>query len=599
MRASAQRIAPFYVACSAHKAHIHFIKMKANMASFDALLLVILSLSLGCDSGTTTMSPTSNDAGTRTDVHLTDVTAEAGLSSFKHDAGVAGKKWMPETMGAGGGFVDYDGDGVLDIVLVGGGSLERVVETMSGTPALRLYKNMGNGSYRDVTHDVGLGNAWGHGMGITAADYDNDGDDDLFLTVVGKDMLFRNDSGTFVEVADQAGVAGPESWSTAAIFFDAERDGYVDLFVGSYVEWTPETDLWCSLDGETKSYCTPRIYEEASSRFYRNNRDGTFTEAFQAAGMGSTVGNVLGVAEDDFNRDGWPDLVVARDLERTLYYANNGDGTFREKGLATGIAFDPRGIARAGMGIDTGIVDSSEGLTVFIGNFSHEMVGVYHYTSDGYFVDRAAASQIGMATMNTLTFGLVLVDIDLDSHLDLFLANGHVQPLIEKTQGPITYRQVPQLFLNRGDGTFERSPPRGVLGADLVARGVAVADYDGDGDSDLLITENDGPVHLWRNDAAAGNFMRVGLCGTDSHPTGIGSRVVAFIGDRRIERKIRTGSSYLSHSEQVASFGFGSDVSTIDSLHVHWSSGKIDRFGSIDVNQAMLVREGSSKWLAR
>ncbi|ARA92252.1 RNA-binding protein [Rhodothermaceae bacterium RA] len=528
------------------------------------------------------------------DLSFVDVTREAGLEAFRHVTGAFGKEWFPETVGGGGGFIDYDGDGWMDLVLVGGGVWPGRDE--DPVPALSLYRNLGDGSFRDVTGATGLEAVHAYGFGVTAADYDNDGDTDLFLTTLYENLLFRNDGGVFTEVGAEAGLADHAAWSTAALFFDADRDGWLDLYVGNYVVWSPEKDIWCTMDGETKAYCTPQAYEGVPGRFYHNNGDGTFREMTRAAGFGNAPGKTLGVTEVDFNRDGWSDLIVANDTQRDLLYVNQGDGTFVEQGVLSGIAFDENGKARAGMGIDAGDVDNDGRPTVFIGHFSNQMVGVYRYLGNDLFIDRAALSRIGHPSLLTLTFGLFLFDADRDGYLDLLLANGHIAEDIERVQDGIGYRQRAQLFLNRGDGTFvevtDRAGP--AFEQRLVARGAAYGDYDRDGDLDILLTENGGRAYLWRNDSPPASWLRVYLQGTASNRDAIGARIVAVAGPLRMERRIRTGSSYLSHSELVATFGLG-QAARIDSLIVEWPSGRREVFSGVSVDQEVRLLEGTGR----
>ncbi|MCI0698994.1 CRTAC1 family protein [candidate division KSB1 bacterium] len=511
--------------------------------------------------------------------------------------GAFGKKWFPETMGAGCGFFDYDRDDWPDIVLVRGGTWA----DNDTTPVLALYQNSGAGHFVEVTEKVGLSEARGYGLGVTIGDYDNDGDDDIFLTTVGRNQLFQNNGGRFSEVSQAAGLAGDEVWSTSAIFFDADKDGWLDLYVGNYVEWSPETDIWCSLDGKTKSYCTPELYTGINSRFYHNNSDGTFSDWTARAGFAGGPGKTLGVAEFDFNRDGWPDLTVANDTQRNELYVNNGDGTFTEKGILSGIAYDENGRARAGMGIDVGVVDNTGEESVFVGNFAKEMIGVYRHAGDGIFVDRAAASKIGRVSLLTLTFGLMLLDIDLDGDLDLFAANGHVVHEIERTQDGVKFRQPPHLFLNDGKGNFWDAAPEigGVLAAPLVARGAACTDYDRDGDLDILVTENGGPVHLWRNESAGAgkHYLRVTVEGNTSNRNGYGVQLIATVGEMRMYRRIRSGSSFLSHSEAAATFGLGA-AAEVDTLVVQWPAGKVERLTSIKADREIKLFEAAEKKLA-
>lgn len=522
-----------------------------------------------------------------------DGTPESGLKGFRHVTGAAGDKWFPESMGGGGGFLDADGDGRSDILLVGGGTWSE----QDTVKALRLYRNVGDGSFEDVTDSVGLGDVRAYGFGVTAADYDNDGDDDFYVTTLTRNLLFRNDGAggevRFTEVAASAGVAGPNEWSTCSVFFDANADGLLDLYVCNYVEWTPETDLFCTFDGSTKEYCTPQEYMGIGGRFYLNEGNGYFTERTLDAGFTGAPGKALGVVELDYNKDGLTDLFVANDTHRDLLYRNDGDGRFEEVGITSGIAFDERGRARAGMGVDAGIVDSTGEWTIFVGNFSREMIGVYRHAGRGLFVDRAALSRIGQPSLQTLTFGLFLFDYDLDGDEDLFAANGHVQPLVASRQEDVNYAQRPQLFRNMGGGTFDLVPADGELAEEYVARSAANADVDGDGDLDVLLIENGGPVHLLLNEQnpSENGYLRVRLQGSVTNRDGIGSTVVARIGGETWERRIKTGGSYLSSSERVATFGLG-DADRVESLVVRWGSGAIDSLGSVQANREILVVEG-------
>ena len=565
-----------------------------------ALILVVAFGVAACsDPGppSTSTSSASGSSGAPS-VVFTDVTKAAGLGDYRHETGATGNKYFPETLGPGCGFIDYDGDGWLDIVLVGGGTWS--ASAAEGPPALWLFRNNQDGTFSNVTSAAGLSKARAYGYGVTVADYDNDGDHDIFLTALRENLLFRNDGGVFTEVAKKAGLANYATWSTAALFFDADRDGHLDLYVGGYVDWTQETDVFCTLDGKTKSYCTPEVYEGVTGRFYQNNGDGTFSERTSTAGFAGEPGKALGVSEFDYNRDGWPDLVVANDQRRNLLYTNNGNGTFTERGVLSGIAFNRHGRARAGMGIDTGVVDSTNEETVFIGNFSREMIGVFRHSGGGLFSDRATSSRIGTPSFLTLTFGLFLFDVDFDKDLDLFAANGHLQEEISETQEGVAYRQRPQLFVNHGDGTFAEFAPgaESPLAEPLLARGAAYGDVDHDGDLDVMVVENGGSVHLLRNEIrrdtpSEPRFLRVALEGQTSNRDGIGSRVVAAIGRARQERRVRTGSSYLSQSEKTVTIALDT-VEQVDTLWVHWPSGLVDRFESVQENQQVLVSEGET-----
>ena len=521
-----------------------------------------------------------------------DVTREAGLSAFRHETGATGGFWIPESVGSGAAFTDYDGDGHLDVVLVSGGFLDG--RERDGHPALAIYRNDGTGLFRETTAEVGLDSLQAYGMGIYPADVDNDGDPDLFLTTLGRNVLLRNDGGAFVDVSSASGLASDDEWSTAAAFFDADHDGDLDLYVGNYVDWSVENDQFCSLDGVNKSYCTPKAYVGTPGRYFVNDGDGTFTDGTLPGGFGTSPGNTLGAVAFDFDRDGWTDLYVTNDLRPNLLYRNEGGGVFREIALETGAAYDERGYARAGMGVDAGVIDSTGRPTLFVGNFSREPIGVFQYAPDGMFVSRESATGLLRPSLPTLTFALFLFDANLDGHADLLAVNGHVQTDIERADPQLSYRQPVHLFVNQGDGTFrDRAPELGPpLDEPLAGRGGAFGDYDGDGDLDLLVVENGGGVHLWRNDLPQNeaNFLRVDLEGSTSNREGIGARVLAYAGDRVLEQQRMGGRSYLSACEPALTFGLGAATS-LDSVVVLWPSGRRSVLRDVPAGQSIHLRE--------
>ncbi len=530
--------------------------------------LVLCFMYVGCGPSSTDQNKSLEEEKESAQIVFSDVTVSAGLGDFQHETGAFGQKWFPETMGAGGGFLDYDADGILDILLIAGS-----VFPSGSTPAqppIRLYQGSEEGNFTDVTREAGLESLQGYAFGISAADYDNDGDTDVFITALYENLLLQNENGVFREVSQEAGLGQIREWSTASVFMDADLDGWLDLYVGNYVHWTPEDDIFCTRVGDTKSYCTPEQYEGITSRFYRNLGDGTFEE--QSENFVNLPGKTLGAASLDYNQDGWPDLVVANDTQRDLLFQNQGDGTFVEKGIVSGIAFDGNGRARAGMGIDIGVVDQTGRETVFIGHFSGEMVGVYRHVGNGIFAERAAVSQIGRPSLPTLTFGLLLGDLDLDTDLDLLTANGHITEDIGEVEEGVSFRQRTQLYVNDGDGQFTEQEPVGVLSQFMVARAAAWADYDQDGDVDLLITENGGAAHLWRNDTQGGNSLTVKLVGSESNRDAVGSQVRVKANGQWLERYVRVGGSYLSQSQRWPLFGLGSS-DVVDSLVVTWPSG--------------------------
>ena len=584
------------------------------------LIGVLLAGCVGTSSPVPGEETTAQASEDTTRIAFRDVTQKAGLSDFQHFNGGVGDRWMPEITGGGGGFLDYDGDGWLDVALVAGGAFPShgAAAIEAAGPALRLYRNRGDGTFEEVTDEAGLGGLRAYALGVASSDYDNDGDVDVLVTTLGRDVLLRNEGGVFVDVTEASGLGGVSQWSSSALFFEADGDGDADLYIGGYVDWSPEKDVSCLFRGE-KVFCTPEVYDGVSSRFYRNNGDGTFTDATIEAGFLSNMGKTFGVAELDYDQDGRPDLVVANDTQPDQLYHNEGGGVFTEVGVSSGIAFGEDGAARAGMGIDAGPLEgpssgaSSSSASVVVGNFSHEMVGVYRHLGSGLFLDRAAASKLGYPSLKTLTFGLFLFDVELDGDLDLFTANGHVLTHIAQTQEGIAFRQPPHLFINDGEGRFHDVAPEvgGPLAEPLLARGASRGDYDRDGDTDVLVTQNGGGARLLRNETTgAGHVLRVRLRGQGpgsgegsvftggesqrggSQREGLSSEVEAVLpGGGRVVRRVRTGSSYLSQSESVAVLGLGrSEV--VDTLVVRWSGGGSDRLEGVSSGQEVVVEEG-------
>ena len=522
-------------------------------------------------------------------VVFTDVTELAGIR-FDHNTGAFGAKYMPETFGSGVLWLDADGDGWQDVLLVNGTGWPERGE--AGTHAA-LYRNDRDGTFTDITRGSGLDVPL-YGLGGAAADFDNDGHVDVYLTVLGPNRLFRGaGDGTFTDVTESAGVGDP-GFSTAALWFDYDKDGRLDLFVGNYVRWTPETDLFCSLTGDTKSYCTPESYQGQSGTLYRNRGDSTFEDVTTAAGVRAPSAKALGVVMLDFNGDGWMDLFVANDTQPDQLFENRGDGTFEDIGVLAGVAFSDAGVARAGMGVDAADYDGSGRPDLVIGHFSTEMMALYHNEGNGLFIDEGPRSAIGRSTLLTLTFGCFFFDFDLDGWPDIFAANGHVADDVERVQARITYAQPPQLFRNDGGRRFEEvAAPDTALGAPQVGRGAAYADFDRDGDLDVLVTANGGAPRLLRNDGGNENRMlRIRTVGTASNRGGIGARIDVTAGGRTRWQVVKTGSSYLSQSEQPVTFGLG-DRTRADAVTVTWPSGRVDRLGAVPAGRTITVEEGA------
>lgn len=517
-----------------------------------------------------------------------DITQSAGIR-FKHNSGRAGKKYLPETMGAGAAFIDYDNDGWPDIVLINGKDW-----TPHGHASFSgLYHNNHNGTFTDVTRGSGL-DVEMYGMGVAVGDYDNDGRDDIYITALGGDHLFHNEGGgKFRDVTKAAGIQNA-SFGTSAAWLDYDRDGRLDLFVANYVQWSAQTDLWCSLDGITKSYCTPESYKGTQSKLYHNVGGGRFEDVSVKAGVGDPTSKSLGVTVLDYDNDGWPDLFVSNDTQPNKLYHNQRNGTFQEVGLAAGVAFGEDGVARGAMGVDSGDYDRSGRAHLLVGNFSNQMLGLYHNEGNGLFVDEAPSSAVGRASLLSLTFGVFFFDYDLDGYPDLFAANGHIDEEIGRVQPKIQYRQVPLLFRNLGNGKFENVSARGgeQFLRPIVARGAAFADIDHDGDLDLLITTSDGPAYLYRNDLRNGNhWIHVGTVGSKSNRDGIGAVVRIESRSGKQWNMVRSGSSYCSQSELGLTFGLGGDT-VVSSLEVEWPSGTRQKFTNLGVNQFVTIDEG-------
>ena len=549
--------------------------------------LTVCFLAASCGSGG---GPHADEAApdTAVDVVFTEVTVSAGIR-FEHHHGRSGKKYLPETLGSGCAFFDYNGDGRPDVFLVNSkpwdtGSQQKITS--------RLYRNNGDGTFTDVSAGSGLDVEF-YGLGAAPGDYDNDGRVDLYVTALGRDRLFHNEgNGRFVEVAAQAGIDNP-AFGTSAAWLDYDKDGRLDLFVANYVVWSREEDLWCSLDGESKSYCTPESYAGVSSRLYHNLGGGKFEDVTQAAGMLDDTAKALGVAVLDFDQDGLSDIFQANDTEPNKLYRNRGDGTFENVGLAAGVAFAEDGKARGAMGVDAADYDRSGRPHLLVGNFSNEMLSLFHNEGGGLFVDDAPTSAVGRDSLLALTFGAFFFDYDLDGFLDIFAANGHLEEEIGKVQPKVSYEQAPLLFRNLGGGNFalanERIGPS--LTRPIVARGAAYADYDSDGDLDVLVTTNNGPAHLFRNDGGNSNsYLRFKLVGQASNRDAVGAVVRVEGASGAQWRMVRSGSSYASQSELALTFGMGRDL-IAERVEVEWPSGRRQVFENLEANRRWTVFE--------
>jgi hypothetical protein len=534
--------------------------------------------------------PTANSS-----ITFRDITQRAGIH-FVHNNGAFGKKYLPETMGPGVAFIDYDNDGWQDVFIVNGADWPGHASKHS-TP--KLYRNNHDGTFTDVTHEAGL-DIEIFGMGVAVGDYDNDGYDDLFVTAVGQSRLFHNNgNGTFTDVTQKAGLMGPKEFSTSAAWVDYDKDGRLDLVVANYVQWSIEGDLYCTLDGKSKSYCTPESYKGTAVRLWHNRGDGTFENATKKAGLGDPTSKTLGIAILDYDNDGWPDLLFSNDTQPNKLYRNNGNGTFTEKAVQAGVAFSEDGVARAGMGVDAADYDRSGTPGLLITNFSNQMISLYHNEGKGLFVDEAPRSEIGRATLLTLGFGCFFFDYDLDGWPDIFIDNGHIDSDIQRVQPNVKYAMPPHVFRNLGKGNFQEVTKS--LGAAFttprVGRGAAYGDVNNDGRLDLLLSTNGGPAYLFVNDAtgeaALQKGLRIKLVGTKSNRDGIGTVVKVTSAGGTQSQMMRSGSSYLSASELVLTFGLAQNDQA-DSVEIRWPSGQVDRLSNIVTGQTVTVTEGKA-----
>jgi hypothetical protein len=487
-----------------------------------------------------------------------DVTVQSGVE-FVHDNGATERRLLPETMGSGVGVFDYDGDGRLDLFFVNGST---------NSPAA-LYRNLGDWQFEEVTGPAGAGVAL-VGMGVATGDFDRDGKDDIFVSGVGRDALLRNrGDGTFANVSDLLREL-PAGFSSSAAFLDYDLDGWLDLYVGRYVSWSPQTDVACLPDGIRRSYCTPEVYPGATDRLLRNLGDGRgFVDVTLEAGLYRPEGKALGVVVLDLEDDGFPDLAVANDTERNFLFRNRGDGTFEEIGVELGIAFSQSGAPRGGMGIDAGDLSGNGQTDLVIGNFAQEMSAVFRQGSGGLYGDDSAQLGIGLPSLLTLTFGTLIADFDLDGWNDVVLANGHIEPEINSFRPNQSYAQPIQLFRYEASTAQFQLLESPILAIPRVGRGLAAGDLDADGDLDLVVSQNGRAALLLRNDSAEGNWL--GLRLQSATPSGVvlGARATVHAGERRQSATLASGRSYLSTLATPLVFGLGTR-DQVDSVEIVW-----------------------------
>ncbi len=548
------------------------------------------------------------------EIQFTDITQAAGID-FVHENGAAGEKLLPETMSGGGAFFDFDSDGDQDIVCVNSSVWPWTTPQPNELPTQALYENDGKGNFTNITPGSGLDVSF-YGNGVACGDFDNDGKVDLYFTAIGKNRLFHNQGGgKFVDVTEKAGVAGADDqWGTSCGWFDYDLDGDLDLMVANYLEWSPEKDrsMEFTLDGSLRAYGRPTDFRGAFPVLYRNDGDGRFSDVSKEAGIqianadtGEPLAKSLGLTFADVTADGRLDVIIANDTVQNLLLINQPDGSFVENAATSGIAFDNSGGARGAMGIDAGYFRNSDAVGITIGNFANEMTALYVCQTPGLplpvFRDEAVSNGIGPVTRVELTFGVMFADLDLDTRLDIFACNGHLEDDIQKVQSSQHYEQPPQVLWNCGseyDNEF-MVVPDDILGPEFVkrmaGRGATRADIDGDGDMDLLLFASGSKPRLLRNDQNTGHhWLRFQLTGTSSNRDAIGATVkVTLPDDAVLTRTVMPTCSYQSQVELPLTFGLG-EFDTVKSVEITWPGGETQEVNVQKTDRVIEVTQGQA-----
>jgi hypothetical protein len=515
--------------------------------------------------------------------------------TWKHTAGHSPQKYLPETTGAGCAFLDYDNDGWMDIFLVNSGKCD----FYDPSPPLRnaLYRNNRDGTFTDVTEKVGVA-AGGYGQGVAVGDYDADGFPDIYVAQYGRSILYHNNGdGTFTDVTEKAGLAAP-GWSSSAVWFDYDNDGRLDLFVCRFVDFDKSKNLPCTADNKL-GYCIPHLYKPMSSWLFHNNGDGTFTDVSKSSGIGKYLGKGWGVVATDINNDGRMDLFVSNDTVANFLFVNRGQGTFEEIGQQAGTAYSDAGRPRSGMGVDSADFNQDGWMDLFVANIDHEAYSLYQNNHDETFDDIAAPNGIASASKLMSGWGLKFFDYDNDGNLDLMIANGHPDDLIENIYENVKYREPLLLFHNSGNGLKNVSAESGpAFAKPMSARGLAIGDFNNDGAVDVLVsTNNEAPVLLRNTIGSQNHWLGLKLVGKKAHIDAVGARISYQAGDLKRSRMKVGGGSYLSSHDPRLVLGIGQHVK-IDWLEIIWPqpSGLKQRFTDLPIDRYIMVREGGEKW---
>lgn len=529
-----------------------------------------------------------------TGIQFVDVTQEAGIH-WKHTDGRSGQKYFMETLGSGAAFFDYDADGDSDLYFVNGAPLPGYVA--QEVPTNCLYRNNGDGTFTDVTEESGVGDT-GYGHGCAVGDYNNDGQLDLYVTNYGTNRLYRNNGdGTFTDVAEIAGVTEPR-WSSSCAFADYDRDGNLDLYVVNYIVFDIEENPWCGLKEKgIRAYCEPDNFPAQSDTLFRNNGDGTFTDVTKSAGIYRTTGKGLGVVWGDYNNDGVPDVYVANDSTENFFYHNNGDGTFEEVGFMVGVALSEDGAAENGMGTAFGDWNNDGWLDLTVTNYAQQTNTLYHNDADGFFTDATATTKTAQLTYPYLGWATAFIDYDNDGYQDLFVANGHLHENLAELRQQGTYGQRNLLFRNNYNGTFTEVSETLGPGMKLedVSRGATFADYDSDGDIDIVVTNSNTAPRLLRNDGGnQKNYLQIRLIATQGTTDAIGARIKITTGELTQTREVRSGDGYLSQRDLTLHFGVA-DYVQIDSIEIQWQSGAKQLIKSVPANQVLSLKENGNE----